>query len=74
MIYEAHDEAITEIKVDMDTNGNLDRNLTIESMYNVDTMSTNVYALIGEPFNFTPDIFMIVQYIMQCKAYKIEGN
>ena len=48
-----HDEAITEIKVDMDTNGNLDRNLTVESMYNVDAMSTNVYALIGEPFNFT---------------------
>lgn len=53
-----HDEAITEIKVDMDTNGNLERNLTIESMYNVDAMSTNVYALIGEPFNFeTPTSF-----------------
>ncbi len=48
-----HDEAITEIKVDMTTNGSLERNLTIESMYNVDAMSTNVYALIGEPFNFT---------------------
>lgn len=48
-----HDEAITEIKVDMTTNGNLDRNLTVESMYNVDAMSTNVYSLIGEPFNFT---------------------
>lgn len=50
---ETHDEAITEIKVDMDTNGSLERNLTIESMYNVDAMSTNVYAMIGEPFNFT---------------------
>lgn len=55
---ETHDEAITEISVDMDTNGNLERNLTIESMYNVDAMSTNVYALIGEPFNFeTPTSF-----------------
>lgn len=50
---ETHDEAITEIKVDMTTNGNLERNLTVESMYNVDAMSTNVYSLIGEPFNFT---------------------
>lgn len=55
---ETHDEAITEISVYMDTNGNLERNLTIESMYNVDAMSTNVYALIGEPFNFeTPTSF-----------------
>lgn len=50
---ETHDEAITEVTVDMDTNGNLDRNLTIESMYGIDAMSTNVYAMIGEPFNFT---------------------
>ena len=50
---ETHDEAITEVTVDMDTNGNLDRNLTVESMYNVDAMSSNVYAMIGEPFNFT---------------------
>lgn len=50
---ETHDEAITEIKVDMSTNGSLERNLTIESMYNIDAMSTNVYAMIGEPFNFT---------------------
>lgn len=37
----------------MTTNGNLDKNLTIESMYDIDAMSTNVYSLIGEPFNFT---------------------
>lgn len=49
---ETYDEAITEVTVDMDTNGNIDRNLTIESMYNIDAMSTNVHALIGEPFNF----------------------
>ncbi len=55
---ETHDEAITEIIVDMDTNGNLERNLTIESMYDIDAMSSNVYALIGEPFNFeTPTSF-----------------
>lgn len=50
---ETHDEAITEVNVDMDTNGNLEKNLTIKSMYNIDAMSTNVYAMIGEPFNFT---------------------
>lgn len=55
---ETHDKAITEISVEMDTNGNLERNLTIESMYEIDAMSTNVYALIGEPFNFeTPTSF-----------------
>ena len=37
----------------MNTNGNIERNLTIKSMYNVDAMSTNVYGMIGEPFNFT---------------------
>lgn len=42
----------------MNTNGNLERNLTIESMYDIDAMSSNVYALIGEPFNFeTPTSF-----------------
>lgn len=50
---ETHDEVITEVNVDMDTNGNLEKNLTITSMYNIDAMSTNVYAMIGEPFDFT---------------------
>lgn len=50
---ETHDEAITEVNVDMNTNGSIERNLTIKSMYNVDAMSTNVYGMIGEPFNFT---------------------
>ena len=36
-----NDEAITEIKVDMDTNGSLERNLTIESMYGIDAMSSD---------------------------------
>jgi len=49
---ETHDEAITEIKVNMSTNGNLERNLKIESMYGIDAMSSDVYAMIGEPFNF----------------------
>ncbi len=55
---ETHDKVITEITVDMTTNGNLERNLTIESMYNIDAMTTNVNALVGEPFNFeTPTSF-----------------
>ena len=52
---ETYDKAITEIKVDMDTNGSLERNLTIESMYGIDAMSSDVYAMIGEPFNFTSE-------------------
>ena len=47
-----YDEAITEINVSMSTNGSLERNLKIESMYGIDAMSSDVYAMIGEPFNF----------------------
>lgn len=50
---QTQDEAITEVIVDMKTNGNIDRNPTVESMQGIDAMSTNVYALIGELFNFT---------------------
>lgn len=53
---ETYDEAITEIKVDLNTNGSLERNLTIESMYGIDAMSSNTNAMIGEPFNFTSEI------------------
>jgi len=49
---QTQDEAITEVFVEMDANGNVEKNLKIESMYNIDAMSTNVHALIGEPFNF----------------------
>ena len=50
-----NDEAITEIKVDMNTSGNIERNLTVESMQGIDAVSSNVYAMIGEPFNFTSE-------------------
>ncbi len=50
---QTHDNKITEVKVDMISNGNIDRNLKVESMYNIDAMSSNVYALVGEPFNIT---------------------
>jgi len=50
---QTHDGAIASVSVSMNANGNIERNLNIESMYNIDAMSTNVYALIGEPFNFT---------------------
>lgn len=49
---QTQDEAITEVVVDMETNGNIDRTLTVESMQDIDAMTSNVYALIGEPFNF----------------------
>ncbi len=49
---QTQDEAITEVIVDMETNGNIDRTLTVESMQGIDAMTSNVYALVGEPFNF----------------------
>ncbi len=49
---QTQDEAITEVVVDMETNGNIDRTLTVESMQGIDAMTSNVYALVGEPFNF----------------------
>ncbi|MDR0919583.1 MAG: amidase domain-containing protein [Oscillospiraceae bacterium] len=52
------DGAITNISVEMITNGNLDENLTIESMMDKDWMSSNVVGLVGEPFDFkTPSEF-----------------
>lgn len=49
---QTQDEAITEVIVDMETKGNIDRTLTVESMQGIDAMTSNVYALVGEPFNF----------------------
>ena len=47
------DEVITQVTVDMETNGNIAQNLTIESMQDVDALSSNVVGLIGEPLEFT---------------------
>ncbi|MDR0917882.1 MAG: cellulose binding domain-containing protein [Oscillospiraceae bacterium] len=47
------DGAITNISVEMNTNGNIDTNLSIESMMDIDIMSSKVVGLIGEPFDFT---------------------
>ena len=50
---ESHDGGITNIFVKMTTNDNLERNLSVESVYNEDVLSTNVVGLIGDPFEFT---------------------
>lgn len=47
------DEVITQVTVEMETNGNIAQNLTIESMQDVDALSSNVVGLIGEPLEFT---------------------
>ncbi len=47
------DEVITQVTVDMETNGNIAQNLTIESMQDVDALSSNVVGLMGEPLEFT---------------------
>lgn len=49
---DAHDGIITDISVVMDANGNLEQNLSIESVYGVDLMSSDVVGLIGDPFSF----------------------
>ncbi|MBS7366024.1 MAG: VWA domain-containing protein [Oscillospiraceae bacterium] len=49
---DAHDGIITDISVVMEANGNLEQNLSIESVYGVDLMSTDVVGLIGDPFSF----------------------
>jgi hypothetical protein len=49
---ESHDGIVTNISVKMTTNDNLERNLSVESVYNVDVLSTDVVGLIGDPFDF----------------------
>lgn len=49
---DTHDGMITDVSVVMNTNGNLKRNLSIESVYGVDLMSSDVVGLIGDPFSF----------------------
>jgi len=46
------DCAVKKIDVEMSATGNIQRNLDIESVMNIDLMSTNVVGLIGEPFDF----------------------
>jgi hypothetical protein len=48
----SHDDTISAISVNIRTSGNLEKNLTIESVYNVDLLSTDVVGLIGDPFKF----------------------
>jgi len=48
-----HDGAITNISVEMDTNGSLVRHLNIESKFGKDILSSDVVGLIGDPFDFT---------------------
>ena len=50
-IVENEDCAVEEVIVSMEGTGNLQTNTTIESVMNIDLMSTNVVGLIGEPFD-----------------------
>lgn len=49
-IVENEDCAVEEVIVSMEGTGNLQRNTTVESMMNIDMLSTNVAGLVGEPF------------------------
>lgn len=49
---QTHDGAIVGVYVNMNTNGNLDKNLSIENVYNIDMLSSNVVGLVGDPFEF----------------------
>lgn len=47
------DCAVTEVSVSMECTGNINKTTSVESIMNIDLMSTNVVGLIGEPFDIT---------------------
>jgi len=49
---DTNDEVIYSVSVNMETNENIERNVTITSMFDVDSMSSNTYGMVGEPFEF----------------------
>lgn len=51
-IVDSENCAISRIDVAIDATGNIQHNLNVESVMNIDLMSTNVVGLIGEPFDF----------------------
>ena len=46
------DAVINSVSVNMETNENIERNVTITSMFEIDSMTTNTYGMVGEPFEF----------------------
>ncbi|MBQ3920317.1 MAG: VWA domain-containing protein [Oscillospiraceae bacterium] len=54
---ESHDKIISNIAVKMKTNGNLRNNLTVNSVYGIDLLSSDVVGLVGDPFQFEVDTF-----------------
>ena len=48
----SHDNVVSEITVEMKTKGNLEKNLTIDSVYNIDLLATETVGLVGDPFQF----------------------
>lgn len=49
---QTHDGTIVSVSVNMNTNGNIERNLNIDSKMGIDMMTSNTLGLIGEPFDF----------------------
>ncbi len=49
---DSHDSAVTSVSVDMATGGNLARNLSVESLYETDALSSEMEGLVGDPVDF----------------------
>lgn len=49
------DCAVTEVVVDMECTGNINKTTTVESIMNVDILCTDVVGLVGEPFEIETD-------------------
>ena len=52
VIVESYDDIISGLTVEMDTTGYLKDNLLVKNMFDIDTFTSNVIGLIGDPFEF----------------------
>lgn len=50
--FQSHDEVISNISVKMKTTGNLEKNLSVDSVYGIDLLASDVAGLIGDPVEF----------------------
>lgn len=64
------DCAVTEVIVDMECTGNINRTTTVESVMNVDILCTDVVGLVGEPF----EIETTSEFDKATLTFKIDKN
>ncbi len=64
------DCAVTEVIVDMECTGNINRTTSVESVMNVDILCTDVVGLVGEPF----EIETTSEFDKATLTFKIDKN